>query len=259
MIRLRAFVPVFAYVLLAPAVTLWAQGLTVGGRPFVPSFEIGSNVRNFDAPAVYEMNPALSGEGLTAAPIGLARRNACYGTDDNHVIKVFGQVLNMPSVIKLDLITATDSCLPTISVSKGQYVDRFEPGNGAHHIAMAAWTARGRSKMQGVVRYESDDAFGICGGAVVGLLNADGRLLHYYTPPTGCVNGKIGGRANQRFVAWEDSIPAAIRNQIRTVRVQPMFTEGTDKIPWEILTRSVASVAEKAAKVVSILGAAGIL
>jgi hypothetical protein len=244
----------------ASNVTL-AQDLTFNGRPFVPSFEMGTNIRNVDGSTVYEINPALTGEGLMAAPITLRRRNDCYGRADDHVVKVWSHVLNMPSIIKSDtLMDDPNSCLPTLGgVSVGQLVDLLEPDNGAHHVGMAAWTARGRSKVQGVIRYESDDAFGICGGAVVGLLDATGRLLHYYTPPTGCGDGKIGGRANQRFVAWEDTIPQAIRRNVRAVRVQPMFTKGRDKFTWERLTGMVASAAEKAKEVAKLLKAVGVL
>jgi hypothetical protein len=257
---LRPFITTICVVFLCgTTATAYAQDLTFNGQPFVPSFEIGTNIRNIDASTVYEVNPAVSGHGLTATPISLRRRNECYGPDDSHVIKIFSHVLNMPSILKVDRIADPYTCLPTLSVSVGHYVDLFEPENGAHHIGMAAWTARGRTRMQGVIRYESNDRSGICGGAVVGLLNHEGRLLHYYTPPTGCGDGRIFGQANQRFVAWEDTIPPAVRSKVRSVRVQPMFTEGRDKASWERLIAIGGSIAAKAAEVVKILGAAGVV
>jgi hypothetical protein len=107
--------------------------------------------------------------------------------------------------------------------------------------------------MQGIIRYESDTVLkGVCGGAVVGLVDFNNRLIHYYTPPTGCGNGKLAGHAEQRFVAWEDDIPASIRGQIAGVRVRVMFTEG-HKVgeTWQAIAPFVAdkikSLAEAAA------------
>lgn len=98
--------------------------------------------------------------------------------------------------------------------------------------------------MQGVIRYESDTNLkGVCGGAVIGLVDSSNRLIHYYTPPTGCGNGKFGGHANQRFVVWEDDIPIDVRERIAGVRVKIIFTEGRDHggNVWEFIT----SVADK--------------
>jgi len=95
---------------------------------------------------------------------------------------------------------------------------------------------------------------------VIGLVDSAGRLLHYYTPPTGCVNGKVaGGQAERRFVTWEDAIPSNVRDRVAGVRVRSVFTEGRDKFTWERITGIVTSAAEKAQEVAKLLKAAGVL
>ncbi len=107
-------------------------------------------------------------------------------------------------------------------------------------MGMTAWTSA-ETKMQGIIRWESDSDFqGVCGGAVVTLLDQRGALLDYYTPPTGCVSGKVAGHSNQRFEAWEDGIPSrqfkqqhpntSYKDRITFVRTAVVFTSGADKL-----------------------------
>jgi hypothetical protein len=92
---------------------------------------------------------------------------------------------------------------------------------------MTAWTDSDGKRMQGIIRYESDAVLkGVCGGAVVVLVDSSGRILRYYTPPTGCGNGKLGGHAQQRFVWWEDDIPETVRGEDRPSPRRRRFTEG---------------------------------
>jgi hypothetical protein len=220
--------------LLLMAGPISSQILTVGGHPFVPSWGTGTLLRANDALPVYVVDGAkyrhiLNGSTLTS----------CY--DVHNIIWVFSLALHQTGVSPgPDLPGAP--CPSAAAHSVGGFQELYEPGSeGARHVGMTAWTSADKTKAQGIIRWESDSDFqGVCGGAVVTLLDQRGALLDYYTPPTGCVSGKGAGHSNQRFEAWEDGIPSrqfkqqhpntSYKDRITFVKTAVVFTSGTDKL-----------------------------
>jgi len=253
--QLRRLVLLSVLLLLAQAAPSLSQNLPdVGGRPFRPEWGTGTTLRAEGADLRVFVAQDGPGDAITAIHLSPSRLDGCYG-GASRIIWVLSEVLKQPNVQLAPAPSHPASCLGVQSRSVGAFQRAFEPGsNGSRHIAISTWTNPERSKMQGVIHYESDAVLtGVCGGAVIGLVDSAGRLLHYYTPPTGCVNGKfLGGSAERRFVTWEDNIPAAVRDHMASVTAKSVFTEASDKgnNVWEALTKvadKVKSLAEAAA------------
>jgi hypothetical protein len=231
----------------------FAQNLDFNGEPFVPQWGTGTMVRANDSPEVYVADRDEAGH-VRLTWINPTQLNKCYGGKDR-VIWVLSQALHQPSVVVRN--HTVPDCVEVGQRSVGSFNELYEPGSdGARHIAMTAWTNAEKTRMQGIIRYESDTNLrGICGGAVVGLVDSENHLLHFYTPPSGCGNGKFGGHAAQRFVAWEDGIPEAVRSRVASVRVAVVFTKGEDK--GENIWQSIQSIGEiigDAAQIAKVLG-----
>jgi hypothetical protein len=242
-----------AAVLAAGAGVVARQNLIFNGRSFAPDWGEGTTVRANDAPAVYEVRRGVG--GLSIQHISPGRLDSCYG-GSAPIVRVFSHALNQPSVVHQQT-AATGPCLPTSARSVGAFALEYEPDtDNQRSIGASAWTNAARTRMQGVIRNESNDRTGVCGGMIVALVDRENRLLKFYTPPTGCVSGRLHGSANQRFVPWEDDIPAAIRSRIAEVRVRPVFTEGRDKASWERLTGIVVDAIGKGREVARMVGAA---
>lgn len=225
--------------------SLHGQDLMVNGHPLVPNWGVGTVMRDKDSGSVYVVDTS-SATGVTLTHIDPARFHNCYA---EKFFNTYSHALNQPSVFQKDV----PGCVQDPDPSIGALEEIFEPGsNGARHIGMSAWTNAAKDRMQGVIKYESDTNLkGVCGGAVVGLIDSTNHLLKFYTPPTGCVNGKFGGHANDRFVGWEDDIPQDIKDRIAEVRIKVIFTEGHDKggNAWEALSsvaQRVGTIAEAA-------------
>ena len=199
----------------------YGQEVTFQGQPFIPDWGPGTLLRANDANPVYVVDQSNNIYHPLAGP---AWFDNCHRPPSN-IIWVFSQALHSPT---LQQGSGATQCVPFNNASIGGFQELYEPGsNGARHIGMTAWTDVTGARMQGIIRYESDTNFkGVCGGAVVVLVDSDHRVLRYYTPPTGCGDGKFGGHANQRFVGWEDSIPQNVRGKITQVRVGVVFTQG---------------------------------
>jgi hypothetical protein len=220
-------------------------------QTYVPDWGVGTLLRGNDAPDVYVVVSNNSGN-VTAAHIGPANLNNCYGGAKNIVI-VLTDALRQPSV----LLREGDPCIADQSHrSFGDYQEAYEDGsNGARHIGASAWTNADRTRTVGVIRYESDTVGkGVCGGMIVGLLNSSGQLIQYYTPPTGCGNGKLGGHAEQRKVPWSDSIPANVKPQVAGVKVRVVWTQANDKFTWDSVTSAASTAAQKFAAAAKLLG-----
>jgi hypothetical protein len=195
--------------------------VTFGGRPLIPRWGIGTLLRANDADPVYVLDRNVRYRHL----LDPGWFSTCHtGTDK--IIWVFSQALHSPTLQQGPDLGS--GCVDRTNSSVGGFQELFEPGsNGSRHIGMTAWTDADGRRMQGIIRYESDTVLkGVCGGAVVVLVEASGHILQYYTPPTGCGNGKIAGHAEQRFVGWEDDIPESARGKIAQVRVGVIFTQG---------------------------------
>lgn len=220
-------------------------------QTYVPDWGVGTVLRGNDAPEVYVVQSNNNGN-VTAAHIGAANLNNCYGGAKN-IVLVLTDALYQPSV----LLQEGDPCIADKSHrSFGDFQEAYEDGsNGARHIGASAWTTSDRTHTKGVIRYESDTVLkGVCGGMIVGLVDSGGQLIHYYTPPTGCGDGKTGTDAAQRKVPWGDSIPADLTAKVAGVRVRVVWTQGRDKANWDIITSTAADVAQKAATAAKLLG-----
>lgn len=195
--------------------------VTFNGAPLIPRWGVGTLLRANDALPVYVVDQSFQYRHILSP----GWFSSCHtGTDK--IIWVFSQALHSPTLQQGPDLAG--GCVDRSNSSIGGFQELFEPGsNGARHIGMTAWTDADGKRMQGIIRYESDTVLkGVCGGAVVVLVDAGGHILKYYTPPTGCGNGKIAGHAEQRFVGWEDDIPESARGRIAQVRVGVIFVQG---------------------------------
>lgn len=218
-------------------------------QTYIPDWGVGTVLRGNDAPEVYVVQSNNNGN-VTAAHIGPGNLNNCYGGPKS-IVMVLTDALHQPSV----LLKEGDPCIADKSHrSFGDFQEAYEDGsNGARHIGASAWTTSDRTHTKGVIRYESDTVGkGVCGGMIVGLVDSNGQLIQYYTPPTGCGDGKLGGHAAQRKVPWGDSIPANLQSQVAGVRVRVVWT--TKPLDWDRLTSATGTVAEKFAVAKKLLG-----
>jgi hypothetical protein len=224
--------------------------VTFNGRPLIPRWGVGTLLRANDADPIYVVDHSFQYRHILSP----GWFSACH-TSTDRIIWVFSQALHSPTLQQGPDLPG--GCVDRTNSSIGGFQELFEPGsNGARHIGMTAWTDSDGKRMQGIIRYESDTVLkGVCGGAVVVLVDAGGHILQYYTPPTGCGNGKVAGHAEQRFVGWEDDIPESARGKIAQVRIGVIFTQGRPlNGVWEAvgkITDVVKSVGD-AAKVVGI-------
>jgi hypothetical protein len=221
-------------------------------QTYVPDWGVGTVLRGNDAPEVYAVESNNNGN-VTASHLSPSTLNDCYGGAKN-IVMVLTDALRQPSVL---LRGPTGQCVADKSHrSFGDFQEAYESGsNGARHIGASAWTNSDRTRTKGVIRYESDTvARGVCGGMIVGLVDSKGQLIQYYTPPTGCGNGKIGGQAAQRKVPWDDSIPANLRSQVAGVRVRVVWTQATDKFTWDRIISTATDAAQKLAEAKKLLG-----
>jgi hypothetical protein len=238
MIDNRSAVFVFA-LLVSPALA----------QTYVPNWGVGTLLRGNDEPEVYVVQ-SNHGGNVTAAHIGPGNLNNCYGGAKN-IVMVLTDALRQPSV----LLKEGDPCIADKSHrSFGDFQEAYEDGsNGARHIGASAWTTSDRRQTKGVIRYESDTVLkGVCGGMIVGLVDSGGQLIHYYTPPTGCGNGKSGSHAAQRKVPWEDSIPVNLQSQVAGVRVRVVWS--IKPRGWDDLSSAVTSAAQKFSTAKILLG-----
>jgi hypothetical protein len=230
----------------------YGQQVTFQGRPFIPSWGPGTLLRANDADPVYVVDQS---NNIYHHLVGPAWFDNCHRPPSN-IIRVFSQALHSPGLQEGSPF-GTSQCVAFDNASIGGFQELFEPGsNGARHIGMTAWTDVTGTRMQGIIRYESDTNLkGVCGGAVVVLVDSANRVLQYYTPPTGCGDGKFGGHANQRFVGWEDTIPPNARGHIAQIRVGVIFTQGRNiaENTWSAIG-SVADIIRTASEALAATG-----
>jgi hypothetical protein len=222
--------------------TVNGQILTLGDppHPLVPSWGNGTLLRANDALPVY----VVEGSQIRTIQSPNTLRS-CF--DVHNIIWVFSQALHQTGVSSGPKLTGNLTgglCPNSAAHSIGGFQELYE-SDGARHVGMTAWTSADKTKVQGIIRWESDsDVKGVCGGAVVTLLDEKGALLDYYTPPTGCVGSKAEGlssHAVQRFEPWEDSIKPQYRDRVQFVRIGVIFTNGNDKLGNFIPTLEAAA------------------
>lgn len=95
--------------------------------------------------------------------------------------------------------------------------------------------------------YHNDEVlFGFCGGIVIGICNAANQLIQYFTPPSGCINGKPPGHEITHNVSWGDDVTAANITQTHQLRINAFETQGQG-----ITINQIADAAQKLGVVVA--------
>jgi hypothetical protein len=124
--------------------------------------------------------------------------------------------------------------------------------NGANHIETFL-RLYPTGQIIGQYNYDNDDLMGFCGGIVVGVTNAANQLLQYFTPPSGCINGKLPGNAITRAVPWGDQVGNGNLAQAEQLRVAAYPTQGEG-----VTIGQITDAAQKlGVQVAAVLAAAG--
>lgn len=101
---------------------------------------------------------------------------------------------------------------------------------GSQHIETSG-TLSASGFLDGKFRYENDSQWGFCGGVTVLLADNDGKVIKFFTPPTGCIDGKgIGGHAISREVGIHGQLSQAELKRVRVIKVAASETCAADKV-----------------------------
>jgi hypothetical protein len=101
---------------------------------------------------------------------------------------------------------------------------------GSNHIH-ATIRADQLGKIGGEFTYDNDSMWGFCGGIVVGLYDSAGQQLKFFTPPSGCIDGKPPGGAIQRPVPWNDSFDSGLFSRISRLEVRAYHSSKPGNLP----------------------------
>jgi len=101
---------------------------------------------------------------------------------------------------------------------------------GSNHIQTMI-RADHNGRVGGWFTYDNDSNLGFCGGIVVAIYDSPGTRLAQFTPPSGCINGKMGGKATKRKIDWEDQIPASALATMDRLEVRAYHTSKSENLP----------------------------
>jgi alpha-L-arabinofuranosidase len=125
--------------------------------------------------------------------------------------------------------------------------------NGANHLeTFLRVYASGQAKGEYV--YHNDSMVGFCGGIVIGVLNAENQIVQYFTPPSGCINGKIAGGEVTRNVDWGDEVTNANLQVTQQLRIAAYPTQGENQINIGSIEQAAQQFGVPVAQAIGALG-----
>ena len=203
----------------------------------------GMFFREAGTPAVYYL------ENGVKRYIGTPDLIRCLGSQPDDEIEIgendFNAIPTGPP--KTDCATS----MPRRPIVGGHEHTYFE---GSRHVESRIFMYRNGATF-GWFRFANDTvAHGYCASYAVGLLDDGGRQLYGFTPPGGCLDGKVAGHENVRFINWNDSAPSEIGPKVASIKIKIQETDGPNRLSdW---VNSATDIADKLAKIAQILGVA---